>query len=154
MKRAIFLVLLILSVSVATEASATEALCLNCGATHFGALVTCVKCGFDPMPAAQQNFNVLMALLLFSDHHLSSNTLKNFGTVVKKLKPVFPDFEYRLWALIYYVKETYPDAGLLDPAKTRFHPGVEEDISRKIRGLDLPVFPIEPGRMGSNKQPQ
>ncbi len=80
---------LALVLMIATTTYATQAICLNCGAIHFGAIVPCDSCGFAPMPIVKKDGGMFQVFVLFSDHHIGLSSLENLGGVVKKLKPVF-----------------------------------------------------------------
>lgn len=51
----------------------TQALCLYCGSTKFGALNQCDSCG-EPAPDVELS-------LLFTDHYLTEAELDNLGEV-------------------------------------------------------------------------
>lgn len=80
----------------------TWALCLNCGATKFGAICPCPECAF----ASTGDMNLDIA---FSDHRLSKDTLKAFGEVVRAIRRVCDDGQLRFWSFIYYVSTRHPE---------------------------------------------
>lgn len=80
----------------------TWALCLNCGATKFGAICPCPDCGV----ASTGDMNLDIA---FSDHHLSVSTLEGFGGVVRAIREVCGDDELRFWSFIHHVSQHHPD---------------------------------------------
>jgi hypothetical protein len=145
MFKKVFCIVFVLVAVASTHAWATHVVCLNCGEVHFGALVPCDKCGFEPMKMLESEPNFISVFILFSDHHMSKKTLENFGAVVKKLKPVFPDFGVRFWALLHYVAQTYPNAGIINASKFKLPPSLQERIVTGVESLGLPVFEIEPG---------
>lgn len=56
----------------------TVAICLNCGARKFGALVPCMACGFEPKDEEEKAKSVLL-----SDHNLSAADLGNVSERIK-----------------------------------------------------------------------
>jgi hypothetical protein len=80
----------------------TIALCLNCGDTKFGAICPCPGCNVASTGNMQLD-------ITFSDHHMSVDTLKAFGGVVKAIKQVCDDDQLRFWSFIRYVSLHHPD---------------------------------------------
>lgn len=80
----------------------TTALCLNCGATKFGALCDCGECG------AGATGDWLLDVT-FSDHNMSVTTLRAFGEVVRSIQCVCDDDQLRFWSFIYFVSTRHPD---------------------------------------------
>jgi hypothetical protein len=56
----------------------TAAVCLQCGATKFGALVRCRSCGYEPKEEDDKAKSVLL-----SDHYLSAADLANISERIK-----------------------------------------------------------------------
>lgn len=79
----------------------TQALCLSCGRTKFGAIVPCPHCGV----AHCGNIEVNIA---FSDHRLSVAALEALGGVIRAIEPHSADPSERFWAFIEYVSLNHP----------------------------------------------
>jgi hypothetical protein len=47
--------------------------------------------------------------ILFSDHHLSGETLKAFGAVVSSIRGVCEDDDLCFWSFIHYVSTRHPN---------------------------------------------
>lgn len=80
----------------------TWALCLNCGATKFGAICPCPEC--QVTSTGDMNLDIA-----FSDHRMSKATLGAFGEVVRSLGRVCQNDQHRFWAFIHYVSTHHPD---------------------------------------------
>jgi hypothetical protein len=80
----------------------TWALCLNCGETKFGALCPCPAC----QAGSTGDINLDIA---FSDHHMSVETIKEFGEVVRAIRRVCEDDESRFWSFISFVSTNHPE---------------------------------------------
>ncbi|MFO0953119.1 MAG: hypothetical protein U0835_18590 [Isosphaeraceae bacterium] len=78
----------------------TMALCFRCGRTKFGAICPCPTCGL----ASTGDMNLDIA---FSDHHLTVETLKGFGEVVRAIRRVCDDDELGFWSFIRYVSANH-----------------------------------------------
>ena len=127
------------------------ALCMNCGTVKFGAICPCAECGV----ASTGDMRLDIA---FSDHHLSTRTLKQLGAVVKALRePAEPDTRahdaqpddaekrdaVRFWAFISYVSRNHPSILTADPPP-ELAAAVNDLLGRK-RGT-LPAVELEDGR--------
>jgi hypothetical protein len=132
------LVFVVIGTLVASPAFGTMALCLHCGEIHHGAWVPCDKCGFKP---DKYGGNFMQLAIVFSDHHMSLNTLHNFGYVMKRIASVSRNDAERLFAFLKYVEDNYP--GIL--GKVNLPDPHRERVTQIIRQLNLPVFRIEPG---------
>ena len=136
MKRMIVLALTVgVFLSFSTEAHATLALCFNCGELHFGALVRCKQCFFQPDMANQDLW------ILFSDHFFSPDTLAKFGTNIKKIRIVCPDFDEGLWIFLQYIVDNYPE--IIDRETFRLPPEYQERVPLILKKVNLTVFPLE-----------
>ena len=80
----------------------TWALCLNCGATKFGAICPCPECQVST--SGSMNLDIV-----FSDHNMSQNTLKAFGETVRTIRRVCDDDHLRFWSFVHYVSTHHPD---------------------------------------------
>jgi hypothetical protein len=80
----------------------TQALCLNCGETKFGAICPCPSC----QVASTGDINLDIA---FSDHHMDLETLKEFGEVVRAIRRVCEEDELRFWSFISFVSSHHPE---------------------------------------------
>src|ERR1022692_1313994 len=78
----------------------TLALCLNCGATKFGAICPCPECKFGP--TGDMNLDIA-----FSDHRMSKATLQAFGEVIRSIRKVCNDDRLRFWTFIYWVSTSH-----------------------------------------------
>lgn len=58
----------------------TIAVCVNCGAMKFGALVTCKQCGCHPL-SSEERFIYSMVL---SDHHFTPAVLSNISEDMRR----------------------------------------------------------------------
>lgn len=80
----------------------TWALCLNCGETKFGALCPC--------PACQAGSTGDIALdIAFSDHHMSVETIREFGAVIRAIGLACDDDQLRFWSFIDFVSTHHPE---------------------------------------------
>lgn len=141
MKKAFLCGAFALSILLPVQALATMAMCPNCGEIHFGAWVPCDKCGFE----CDGKSNLMHVCLVFSDHNMSVQTLENFGKVMKILKPVFPDFDERMWAFFKYIADTYPESGIVNAQVFQLPVPLRARIPSMLKRLKLPVFEIERG---------
>jgi hypothetical protein len=80
----------------------TDALCFNCGAIKFGALCPCHDCGGGP--SGEVNLDII-----FSDHHLARETLRQFGEVVRAIRRRATNPDVAFWAFIAYVSKNHPE---------------------------------------------
>jgi hypothetical protein len=80
----------------------TWALCFNCGETKFGAICPCPSC----QVASTGDISLD---ILFSDHHMAVETLKDFGKVVRAIRGVCPEDELRFWSFISFVSSHHPE---------------------------------------------
>jgi hypothetical protein len=80
----------------------TQALCLNCGETKFGAICPCPECGV----ASTGDMSLDIA---FSDHHMVVETIAEFGRVVRAIRMVCDDDELRFWSFISFVSSGHPE---------------------------------------------
>src|SRR5438128_1785505 len=80
----------------------TWALCFHCGATKFGAICPCPEC----QTASTGDMSLDIA---FSDHHLSEETLKAFGEVIRAIRRACDDDELCFWSFICYVSKHHAD---------------------------------------------
>ena len=80
----------------------TWALCFNCGGTKFGAICPCPDC--DVASSGDMELDIA-----FSDHHMSVDTLKSFGEVVRSIRQVCDDDALRFWSFIRYVSTNHSD---------------------------------------------
>ena len=131
-----------LSILFPVQSWTTIAMCPNCGEIHWGAWVPCDKCGFQ----CTKKSDLMKVCVLFSDHHMSIRTLKNFGKVVTILRPEFPDIDERMWALFQYIAVTYPESGLIKTKEFRLPEPLKTKIPTALKNLKLPVFQMESSR--------
>jgi hypothetical protein len=80
----------------------TQALCLHCGSTKFGALCPCPDCESGSTGDVQLD-------IAFSDHHMSIATIEGFGRVIKAIRLVCDDDELCFWSFISYISTNHPD---------------------------------------------
>ena len=80
----------------------TQALCLNCGETKFGALCPCPSC--QAGPTGDINLDIA-----FSDHHIAVETIKDFGEVVRAIRRECDDDGLRFWSFIAFVSSHHPE---------------------------------------------
>ena len=80
----------------------TEALCLNCGAIKFGAICPCEECGASSSGDVEID-------ITFSDHHISVDQLKRFGSIIRMIQSNCEDKETAAWSFIAYVSENHPE---------------------------------------------
>jgi hypothetical protein len=80
----------------------TQALCLNCGETKFGAICPCPSCGVES--TGDMNLDIA-----FSDHHMAVETIEEFGEVVRSIRRVCEDDRLRFWSFIFFVSSDHPD---------------------------------------------
>ncbi len=137
MRKKTLLITLIFLIFSCVNAYATMAMCFNCGELHPGPLNACDKCGFKPDMA---NFGLWTT---FSDQFLSQRTLENFGSVMKQIAEVTPDFEERLWIFFKYMGDNYPDAGLIDGTSLQIPDKYKESVPAHLKRLQLPKFELE-----------
>ena len=117
----------------------TQALCLRCGSTKFGALNPCMACGGE----ATGNVELDIA---FSDHYMSYRTLELLGTVIQAINEATDDPDLRPLAFILYVTDNHPSV-LQITSQSPLIPQARELLG----GLTLPVFTVEPGIRNSHK---
>lgn len=80
----------------------TWALCLNCGATKWGAICACSACQVKSTGDIHLD-------IAFSDHQMSKETLEAFGEVVRAIHRVCDDGHLCFWAFTYYIAKHHPD---------------------------------------------
>jgi len=82
--------------------------------------------------------------IAFSDHHLSVETLKAFGAVVKSINRVCVERNLRFWSFIYFVSTHHPDILHVElPRKRRTRC---EDIIERAKPPPVEVVPSPAAR--------
>jgi len=79
--------------------------------------------------------------ILFSDHFFSPDTLAKFGTNIKKIRIVCPDFDEGLWIFLQYIVDNYPE--IIDRKTFRLPPEYQERVPLILKKVNLTVFPLE-----------
>ena len=110
----------------------TVALCFNCGAIKFGAIVPCPKCYFHMIGNMESMDDVGLAIA-FSDHNFEIETLEELGKVIKTINQACDDRELAQWCFIKYVSQNHP--GILE---VKFPPYLSTKIFQVLANLDLP----------------
>lgn len=114
----------------------TTALCLNCGATKFGALVPCPKCQFHMMGRMDSMPDISLAIA-FSNHHFAPETLEEFGNIIKAINQVCNDRDLAHWSFIKYIVQHHPE--VLD---AKFPPYLSAKTFQVLAQLDLPAVTL------------
>lgn len=127
-------------VFAAARAEATFSLGLNCGEIHFAAFNPCDKCGFQV--DMSKDASLAMLALQFTDHYMTPKSLREFGAVIKAIKPACSDGNERLWVFLQYVYNNHP--GILE--RIRVPPPYDKTVPGILSRLKLPVFTVERAR--------
>jgi hypothetical protein len=114
----------------------TKALCLFCGGSKFGALNPCPDC----QSGSTGNMNLD---ILFSDHHLHSDTIDQLGQVIKTINVATQDADLRQQSFLVYVSENHPGVWQVSPDAAW-----AVEASAFLRTLSLPPVELRPGRQG------
>jgi hypothetical protein len=92
--------------------------------------------------------------IAFSDHHLSMETLKAFGAVVKSINRVCVERELRFWSFIYFVSTHHPDILHVELARKR--QAKCEDVIERAKPPPVEVMPSPAarwfGEVGANDE--
>ena len=104
----------------------TTALCLKCGELKWGALCSCPKCH-------SLSSGGLMLDMVFSDRFFAAQTLKELGSVAKKIHLVCQDPDLAYWVFISYVSENHPSILTID-----LKPEMRSKVAQVMQGLALP----------------
>lgn len=113
----------------------TLALCLHCGGTKFGALCPCGDCGGPSTGNAQLD-------ILFSDHHMSADTIRQFGAVIRAMKDASPDPNVRFWSFISFVSNHPSNLLKADPPEP-----LAAAVREVLAKTPLPAVTYEHGRI-------
>lgn len=109
----------------------TTALCFNCGETKFGAWCPCGRCGVASSGDRQLD-------ILFSDHNMSVSTLREFGTVIKRISECTDEPAIRFWVFISYLS-SHP-AELLSATPP---PEIAERVASVLAQAQLPMIEVD-----------
>lgn len=80
----------------------TQALCLRCGESKFGALCPCHTCGDGPTGNVELD-------IAFSDHHMPVETIREFGQVIRAIRLVSDDEALNFWSFVAFVSASHPE---------------------------------------------
>ena len=108
------------------------ALCMACGATKFGALLPCGKCGAGSTGDVQID-------ILFTDHHFAVETLEEFGNVIRTIREVETDPPAVFWSFIAYVSRDHGELLQATPPKE-----LAQRVSKVLDGRTFPPVEIRP----------
>ena len=117
----------------------SKALCLNCGAVKFGAMVPCPECNFRMMGSIESMQDANLAIT-FSEHHFEVETLEEFGKVIKAINQVCDDRELARWCFIKYVSRNHPEI-----LELRLPPYLSAKTFQVLQNLDLPGVTLREG---------
>lgn len=109
----------------------TTALCLNCGATKFGAFCPCHSC----KAPATGDHNLDIA---FSDHRIPVTSLEQLGNVIRAINAATDDPDTRFWAFISYVSRNHNEVLSATPPTE-----LQEHIDRVLSSIDLPSVSLK-----------
>lgn len=111
----------------------TFALCFSCGNTKFGAVCPCEKCGVASTGDAGLD-------IAFSDHHISSKTIGQFGDVIQSIQTMDEDPMVRFWVFMRFITEYHGDILSAQPP---------DDFADRVDAVyskaSFPTITVEPG---------
>ena len=116
----------------------TQALCLSCGNTKFGAIVPCPHCGVASCGDMKTD-------IAFSDHRLTLASLEALGGVIKAIRPFSEDPTERFWTFMEYISVNHPSF-----AKVEFQPGIAEKLDAILSKATPPPVVLE--KVGGDKR--